>query len=100
MKTLTLVTMLAGVTVSGAAAAQGQPPPYEETPEYQGQDPYAQPQPVDPYDDSGEVGDDGSAYDEGYDPNAYSQFESTLSPYGDWYDDAAYGRVWFPSETV
>lgn len=36
-------------------------------------------------------------YDDGYDPEAYKQFEAALAPYGTWTDDAAYGRVWIPS---
>jgi len=39
-------------------------------------------------------------YDDGYDPNAYQQFESTLSPYGAWQDVPTYGRVWIPSSGV
>jgi hypothetical protein len=37
------------------------------------------------------------AYDDGYDPSAYQQFESALDPYGTWLDDPNYGRVWVPS---
>jgi hypothetical protein len=36
-------------------------------------------------------------YDDGYDPDAYAQFDETLSPYGNWIDDDTYGRVWQPS---
>jgi hypothetical protein len=36
-------------------------------------------------------------YDDGYDPNAYTYFESALSPYGQWIDQPMYGRVWVPS---
>jgi len=36
-------------------------------------------------------------YDDGYDPDAYKQFEAALAPYGAWTDDPAYGRVWIPS---
>jgi len=36
-------------------------------------------------------------YDDGYDPQAYRQFEAALAPYGTWVDDPAYGRVWIPS---
>jgi hypothetical protein len=39
-------------------------------------------------------------YDDGYDPNAYQQFESELSPYGQWVEDPTYGRVWSPSSSV
>ena len=33
-------------------------------------------------------------------PNAYQQFESTLSPYGAWQDVPRYGHVWVPSTTT
>ena len=36
-------------------------------------------------------------YDDGYDPDAYKQFESALAPYGTWVDDPSYGRIWIPS---
>jgi Family of unknown function (DUF6600) len=46
--------------------------------------------------------DNGSAerYDDGYDPQAYAQFDESLSSYGSWVDDATYGRVWVPSSEV
>jgi hypothetical protein len=109
MKTLTLMTMLAGlgVTVGGVAGAQEQPPPYdaatdnEEYPEYQEQVEPEAAQPVDPYEGSAQVQDDNpAAYDDGYDPNAYSQFESSLAPYGEWQDDPTYGRIWTPSQAA
>jgi hypothetical protein len=40
------------------------------------------------------------SYDDGYDPQAYTQFEQTLSPYGSWIDDGTYGRVWQPETAV
>jgi len=40
------------------------------------------------------------SYDDGYDPQAYSQFQDELAPYGDWVDDSSYGRVWVPSSTL
>jgi hypothetical protein len=39
-------------------------------------------------------------YDDGYDPQAYAQFDNGLSPYGAWVDDPTYGRVWVPSSAV
>jgi hypothetical protein len=39
-------------------------------------------------------------YDDGYDPQAYTQFQDTLAPYGSWVDDPAYGEVWVPSASV
>jgi hypothetical protein len=40
------------------------------------------------------------SYDDGYDPQAYSQFQDELAPYGDWVDDSSYGRVWVPASTL
>jgi uncharacterized membrane protein YgcG len=40
------------------------------------------------------------SYDDGYDPEAYSQFADALSPYGSWIDDGTYGRVWMPSSSI
>ena len=40
------------------------------------------------------------SYDDGYDPEAYRQFEEPLRRYGTWVDDATYGRVWVPSPLV
>ena len=40
------------------------------------------------------------SYDDGYDPQAYTQFQSELAPYGDWIDDASYGRVWTPNDVA
>src|SRR4051812_14026501 len=37
------------------------------------------------------------ALDDGYDPQAYQQFENDLAPYGSWVDDPSYGRIWVPS---
>lgn len=39
-------------------------------------------------------------YDDGYGPQAYTQFQETLAPYGSWVDDPAYGEVWVPSASV
>ena len=40
------------------------------------------------------------SYDDGYDPQAYQEFDQTLAPYGSWIDDATYGRVWQPESAV
>jgi hypothetical protein len=37
------------------------------------------------------------SYDDGYDPDAYVQFDGTLGPHGTWIDDDVYGRIWQPS---
>lgn len=44
--------------------------------------------------------DESAAYVEPLDPNAYVQFQNELAPYGDWYDDPQYGRVWSPSVNI
>jgi hypothetical protein len=36
-------------------------------------------------------------YDDGYAPDAYTQFEAALAPYGKWVDTRRLGRVWFPA---
>ena len=41
-----------------------------------------------------------AAYDDGYDPNAYQQFQSALAPYGQWNEDPNFGQVWIPSVEV
>jgi uncharacterized membrane protein YgcG len=79
-------------------------------PQYdQPQDPYAQYGDADDEDEGLDVSYDISTspeqqqeaqYDDGYDPNAYQQFESQLSPYGAWQDVPSYGRVWTPSAGV
>jgi len=40
------------------------------------------------------------SYDDGYDPQAYTQFQDELAPYGDWIDDSSYGRVWTPNTSL
>jgi len=44
--------------------------------------------------------DESATYDDGYDATAYDQFALSLAPYGEWFDDPRYGRVWAPSPTV
>ena len=39
-------------------------------------------------------------YDDGYTTNAYQSFEDPLAPYGNWVDDALYGRVWIPAVAI
>jgi Family of unknown function (DUF6600) len=79
---------------------------YDQEQQAQAYDPNAQ-YPQDPYAaDEQQQSDDvyydnlaANGYDDGYDPNAYQQFESELSPYGTWYDDPSYGHVWVPSSS-
>jgi hypothetical protein len=40
------------------------------------------------------------SYDDGYDSQAYGQFEGALAAYGTWVDDPTYGRVWVPNGNV
>jgi hypothetical protein len=40
------------------------------------------------------------SYDDGYDPQAYTQFKDELAPYGDWHEDAYYGNVWTPNASL
>jgi hypothetical protein len=40
------------------------------------------------------------SYDDGYDPQAYTEFQDELSPYGNWIDDSTYGRVWAPEASL
>ncbi|MDB4964757.1 MAG: hypothetical protein JWN44_446 [Myxococcales bacterium] len=100
-------------TENGAQTMQPQQlpqpqPQMQPQPEPQMQ-PQAQVQPQSGYDEDDE--DDGydvtydvsvnsDQYDDGYDPNAYTQFEDTLSPYGAWQDVPSYGHVWIPSPSV
>jgi hypothetical protein len=128
MKTLLFTVLASSLAVPAFAQSypngQGQyvpppPQPIQAQPQ-QVYDPYA-PQPMQPaaqpydpnqdyeedevqgYDAQYDVTYDDQAaqgYDDGYDPQAYQQFEGALSPYGSWYDDPSYGRVWMPSANV
>jgi len=40
------------------------------------------------------------SYDDGYDAQAYTQFESALAPFGGWDYDSSYGYVWSPSASI
>ena len=51
--------------------------------------------------DLGPDNDIAQTYDDGYDPQAYTQFQDALAPYGSWNDDPTYGNVWSPyAQTV
>ncbi len=39
-------------------------------------------------------------YDDGYDPQAYTQFQDALAPYGTWSSDDSYGEVWTPASAI
>src|SRR5450631_84248 len=39
-------------------------------------------------------------YDDGYDAQAYTQFQTALAPYGGWDYDSSYGYVWSPSASI
>ena len=113
----------AAVLAAGPARADGEdygaPGPYGGQPQYLDEDqqgqPQAQPQETyQPppenlcYDEDNQPRDcssdtDFASYnqiDDGYDPQAYQDFEQTLSPYGSWVDAPSYGRVWVPSQAI
>ncbi|HLK92867.1 MAG TPA: DUF6600 domain-containing protein [Polyangia bacterium] len=50
--------------------------------------------------DLGPDNDIAQGYDDGYDPQAYAQFQTALSPYGAWDYDASYGYVWSPAMSI
>jgi hypothetical protein len=87
----------------------GQPP--AELPLPTGESPYGQQQPTyDPNDpnaatnypppDLGPDNDIAQSYDDGYDAQAYDQFQTALAPYGAWDYDSSYGNVWSPSVSI
>jgi hypothetical protein len=39
-------------------------------------------------------------YDDGYDSQAYTQFQSALAPFGAWDYDANYGYLWTPASSI
>ncbi len=116
-----------GMAPTGWAAAQseGYPPagqpPFQPQPQPIYGEQQANPSYPVPYNPEGDAIDDGGeyqpddpdaeqqvaadnqaaeAYDDGYDPQAYTQFEGALSPYGSWVDDPTYGRIWSPSTAI
>jgi hypothetical protein len=50
--------------------------------------------------DLGPDDDIAQSYDDGYDPQAYTQFQDALAPYGTWENDDSYGQVWTPTAAV
>ena len=81
-----------------------QPQQYGEQPPQQYGEQPIDPNAVDPDDDDDagydityDVTTEQDQYDDGYDPNAYQQFQSQLSPYGSWEEMPNYGQVWVPS---
>ena len=78
---------------------QSEPAEYGSAQPYDGQPVYNSP-PVDEFDEGDPSGDDNAQLDDGYEPDAYTDFQSTLSPYGSWTDVADYGEVWTPSESA
>jgi hypothetical protein len=79
---------------TGDPAAQG-----EQQPAY---DPNAVPGGVVNYPpaDLGPDNDIAQSYDDGYDPQAYTQFQSALAPFGGWDYDSSYGYVWSPALSI
>jgi hypothetical protein len=95
-----LAALLTASTVAHAYDANGdgyddiQPDAYGNYGDYQGDEGYGQ--------QVSQVSDDNVAdgYDDGYDPEAYHQFEEPLRSAGTWHEDPTYGRVWMPSPMV
>ncbi len=50
--------------------------------------------------DLGPDNDIAQTYDDGYDPQAYTQFQTALAPYGSWDYDDSYGYVWTPAMSI
>jgi hypothetical protein len=50
--------------------------------------------------DLGPDNDIAQTYDDGYDPQAYTQFQTALAPYGSWDYDDSYGYVWTPAASI
>jgi hypothetical protein len=77
---------------------QQMPEPYQPPP-----DPYdtaADPSQIDWPQDTAAEEPAVDSYDDGYDPQAYSEFQDELAPYGNWIDDPTYGRVWEPEASL
>jgi hypothetical protein len=72
----------------------------------QGYDPYSQSYPNSenaadyPPVDLGPDNEIAQSYDDGYDAQAYTQFQTALAPYGGWDYDSSYGYVWSPSVSI
>ena len=119
MKTLaalSLFTLAPALLAPGRRAARKRckPPPLEQ--EVALANPMPMPEPYQPPPDPYETAADPSqidwpqdvtaeeaavdSYDDGYDPQAYTQFQDELAPYGDWIDDGSYGRVWTPNASL
>jgi hypothetical protein len=50
--------------------------------------------------DLGPDNDIAQGYDDGYDPQAYTQFQSALAPFGAWDYDTSYGNLWTPAASI
>jgi len=114
MRPLALISIL-GVAVASARSARAQAyvpaptgPAIQDVPQYPPDQGYG-PQPEDAPDPNAyappdvDVAPDEAAaqsYDDGYDPQAYGQFEGALAAYGQWVDDPTYGRVWVPYSSI
>jgi len=113
MRTVALLSLFT-LAPMVARAQQVQPPP-QDPQEFalaqpqQMPDPYLPPDPYDTAADPSQIDwpQDVAAeepavdsYDDGYDPQAYTEFQDELAPYGNWIDDASYGRVWAPEASL
>ena len=83
----------------GVDAQQGYDPNSPNSPNAQGY-PNAQNAVDYPPADLGPDNEIAQSYDDGYDAQAYTQFESALAPFGGWDYDSSYGYVWSPSASI
>jgi hypothetical protein len=81
----------------GETAAPGEQPAYDPN-----GSPYAVPNAAGSYPpaDFGPDNDIAQGYDDGYDAQAYTQFQSALAPFGAWDYDGSYGYVWTPASSI
>jgi hypothetical protein len=90
---LALPTGDATVVLPGSEAAQGYDPNSQSYP--------TSPTAVDyPPADLGPDNEIAQSYDDGYDAQAYTQFQTALAPYGGWDYDSSYGYVWSPNVSI
>ena len=117
MKTFAVLSLftLAPAVVFSPGSARAQLPP-QQPQEVALAEPFQMPEPYQPPPDPYDTAADPSqidwpqdtaaeepavdSYDDGYDPEAYTEFQQDLAPYGNWIDDGTYGRVWQPEASL
>jgi hypothetical protein len=98
--------MANGQSPAELALPMGDAPYGQQQPAYDPNDPNAVNAQYDPnaanypQPDLGPDNDIAQSYDDGYDAQAYDQFQTALAPYGAWDYDSSYGYVWSPSMSV